>query len=459
MFHRICLFLFVLALSVIPFMACSPFLDIDLSPQLIESENLLINEETAQSAVNGVYTHMRTGNPWIANGAAAIYGGLAADELHPSAENAIYLPFYRNVLSADNSTIGSSLWSPGYQTIFRCNTLLAGLRQNNPLDEEVQNRLLGELLTSRAFLYTYLAGFFENIPLVLSADYTVTATLPQSEFQEVMQQVADDLREARMRFGKPEMAVTKTRPTYWAATALLARISLYLGHYDDAATLASEVIDAGWYRLSNELAEVFSKGGDETIWEIAPPNGTGNTPQGSAFLPASPNSLSPILLTPGLIESFESKDERLIQWIGYSEVAGEKEYYPRKYRQPQFGQTFEYLVVLRLAELYLLRAEARFMDGDYANAVADLNIIRERAGATLITDFETVELLWSAIVKERRQELFAEWGHRWFDMRRWGIIDEVMKAANTDWQPEYALFPIPERQLEYNYTLIQNPGY
>ena len=456
--HKV--FLVAKLMLLLPFLTqCNSFLDIPPSPQLIESEALLSNEATAQSAVNSVYTSMRSLAPSILNGAAAIFAGLAGDELKPSVENQIYAAFYQNTLTADNNTIGSNFWTPAYQIIFRCNALIEKLQENNALKENVRNRLLGELLTARALVNTYLVGFFGRIPLVLTSDYTINATLPQSEYNEVMLQVVDDLETARRYFGVPSSAEPKIRPSYWAATALLARISLEIGAYDLAVAYADEITNSGMYQLSSDLGNLFSIGNDETIWEIAPPYGTDNTPLGYAFISQSPNYFSPILLREELVNIFEPGDKRLTDWINCLEIDGTMGCSPSKYKHYQIGQTFEYLVVFRLAEQYLIRAEAHFMNGSYENALEDLNVIRSRAGLDKVSDLPTEGELWGLVVNERRRELFAEWGHRWFDIRRWGMLDDIKKGENPNWKSEYALFPIPEQQLNNNYNLIQNPGY
>lgn len=450
-----------IAIAAIAFFCsgCDSFLSIGLSPQLIESADLTTDITTAQSAVDGIYTYMRSANPMITNGAPAIYGGLAADELRPSADNAIYGPFYENAILPDNSYIASQLWSPAYNMLYRCNSLIAQMEASMALPGTARNRLVAELIVARAFQYVYLTGFFGGVPLVLTPDYTINATLPRVDDVEILRHLAADLQRAQQLFLDGEALATKTRPTYWAATALLARISLYLGDHEGAIRYSSDVIANGPFRLSADLETVFGIGGPETIWEIAPPNNTGNTPEGGAFLPGSVSTLSPLLLTDAVVRAFEPGDGRLAQWVGRTGEGSGTVYYPRKYRYPQPGATFEYSVVLRMAEQYLIRAEAYLAEGAVEDARRDLNALRGRAEATLLRDGMDAGALRDTLRTERQRELFAEWGHRWFDLRRWGIIDDVMPQAKVGWQSHQALFPIPENQLFYNYRLTQNPGY
>lgn len=436
---------------------CDAFLDVPISPQLIESGHVLANERTAQSAVDGVYADMRAGNPRFVNGAISIYAGLAADELSPTTEQPTYMPFYRHELFPNNSHIRSQLWNPAYQNIYRCNTLIAGLRENNTLPEGVKSNFIGQLLVSRALQYIYLGGLFGDVPLVLIPDYTVNAVMGQTVYEDILHQASADLREAREQLpagAKP----SKIRPTYWAATALLSRVSLYLGDYEAAIRLASEVIE-GPFILHPDLDGLFLIDGPETIWEIAAPQPTGNSPDGSAFLPSSPTRLPPIQLTDAVVSAFGPDDLRFTHWVGTSLIGPEPTYYPRKYTYRQIGPTHEYMVVLRLAEQYLIRAESHLAVGRKDLARADLNVLRGRAGISSLGESISGNALQTELRNERLRELFSEWGHRWFDLRRWGIIDETMGAAKPKWEPYMALFPLPEDQLRYNYKLTQNPGY
>ncbi len=99
------------------------------------------------------------------------------------------------------------------------------------------------------------------------------------------------------------------------------------------------------------------------------------------------------------------------------------------------------------------------MLNDIATAKESLNMVRSRAG-TAGVNLSTTDGMLTALEKERQTELFAEWGHRWFDLKRSSKADEVlgMRKAPT-WQATDALYPIPNSQIESNPALVQNPGY
>src|SRR5699024_9402333 len=122
------------------------------------------------------------------------------------------------------------------------------------------------------------------------------------------------------------------------------------------------------------------------------------------------------------------------------------------------GDSEEYSMVLRLAELYLIRAEAYAKRDSPQLALDDLNSIRNRAG---LVDWTIAEVsdIEQMVLDERRRELFSEWGHRWLDLRRFGKIDEVLGQKKPTWQPHAKLLPIPEQDILRNHFLTQNPGY
>jgi hypothetical protein len=122
----------------------------------------------------------------------------------------------------------------------------------------------------------------------------------------------------------------------------------------------------------------------------------------------------------------------------------------------------EYTVVLRLAEQYLIRAEARAQQGNLLDAQADLNIIRSRAGLS-DRSINNVDLLLTAIMHERQVELFSEWGHRWLDLKRTNTVNAVMSVITPQkggtWSSNWAWFPIPQSEIRTNVKLKQNLGY
>jgi hypothetical protein len=134
---------------------------------------------------------------------------------------------------------------------------------------------------------------------------------------------------------------------------------------------------------------------------------------------------------------------------------------PYKYRiKGGTTDAAEYNVVFRLAEQYLIRAEANAHNGKINDAVADINVIRNRAGLPPVTNGIGLDSCLSIIMQERRKEFFTEWGHRWFDLKRTNRIDTELKLSKADeWQTHDRLYPIPLLEMQANPSLIQNDGY
>lgn len=116
-------------------------------------------------------------------------------------------------------------------------------------------------------------------------------------------------------------------------------------------------------------------------------------------------------------------------------------------------------MVLRLAEQYLIRAEARAQQNNLAGAAADLNAIRQRAGLEPLPDNLDKAAMLLAVEQERRIELFAEWGHRWFDLRRTGRSLAVLSPIKPDLTATDLWYPIPLSAINTNPFLTQNEGY
>jgi hypothetical protein len=174
------------------------------------------------------------------------------------------------------------------------------------------------------------------------------------------------------------------------------------------------------------------------------------------------------VLTDSLLSSFEANDKRR-QWIRTDTINGVAYHSPFKYRRNDTQQPFtEYNTVLRLAEQVLIRAEARIMQNNLSGAADDLNLLRARASLAAVGPFTSQSSAMAALEHERRIELFAEWGHRWFDLNRWPAqspaqytirADEVMSSCKHPWNLTAKLWPIPADQLVLNPMLIQNAGY
>ena len=217
-----------------------------------------------------------------------------------------------------------------------------------------------------------------------------------------------------------------------------------------------------WIVKTFYRTNMFLKNSKETLWQLKLGDNPVNTYEALqliiSFIPTQG-----MALTDGLLNTFEPNDLRFEHWTD-SITSGDgltTLYYAHKYKATQNTTTEpeEYPIVFRLAEQYLIRAEARAHLGNIPGAKEDINHIRNRAGLGDTPANSKVTLI-DAIVQERRVELFTEQGHRWFDLNRWELSDDLLSPLKSGWRNTDVLFPIPEGELELNPNLKpQNLGY
>jgi hypothetical protein len=321
---------------------------------------------------------------------------------------------------------------------------------------------MGEALFIRALLHFYLVNIFGDVPYITQTDYKKNSTVSRTPTPEVYQNCTRDLENAIAVL--PDAAATsdmeRVRPNKSTAQALLARVYLYNKSYPEAANMASAVLNQeGLYGLEQNIAKVFLIGSKETIWQLQSGNAGVNTAESSFFtFTSGPPPL--VSLSDNLVNSFGSDDLRKSNWIKTISKGTSTWYHAYKYKENKSTSVSkEYSIVFRLAEQYLIRAEARAEQGDLIGAKEDLNKIRHRGGLSDISALSQQEIL-DAILQERRWELFTERGQRFFDLKRAGKLDSTLTGLKLGWNTTDILFPIPEGELSANPNLRpQNPGY
>jgi hypothetical protein len=443
---------------VILFLSCKKFVEVAPPKNELITSTVFSDDQTATSAIVGIYNRMMNGNLVFANGGMSLYPGLSADEIYRTSPGGEIDQFTNNAITLSNSINNSSFWARAYPLIYQANACVEGLTNSTSLNAGIKNQLLGEAKFSRAFCYFYLVNLYGDVPLVLSTDYRENAVLPRTSIIQVYQQIVTDLQESKNLL-KPDYPTSDpVRPNKWAATALLARVYAYQKNWASAETQASEVINSGMYNLVSNLNAIFLANSPEAIWQLIPPAGFRNTSEGSTFIPTSATARPTYALTNFLLNAFDSGDMRKTLWLGSRILSGQTYYYPAKYKVRSSSTITEYNMVIRFAELYLIRAEARARQNNISGTQSDLNVIRKRAGLPNTTA-STQPTLLLAIEHERQIELFTEWGHRWFDLKRTGRADPVLGVEKPGWQTTDALYPIPFSEIQKNVFLTQNPGY
>jgi len=457
----------VIALIVFSFLSCEDFLDIEAPKHKIVSENVFNDDETAISTMTGIYNELfRSAFSGGWENSVTILSGLSSDNLKPIRANDLSLQEFSEYNIQPNNDRNLSLWSSAYNILYMTNSLLEGVNASENLTEDVRNTLIGEAKVVRAFTNFYLVNLYGNVPLILSTDYRENSLAVRSDSNEIYEQIIVDLTEAEQLLKETYRDNDRTRVNRYTALALLARVHLYQENWEQAEQFSAEVIaQSGTYEIMEDPNQVFLANSQEAIWQISPIGRGGPlafTNEGSVFLFLSfAPSLTKVSLSENLVESFEVEDLRLLNWIGLNQNTGN--YYPYKYKdRSSVGEISEYSMVLRLAEQYLIRAEARAKQENLSDAIADIDVIRKRAGLPLISENNAEvnkEELLLIIMDERRKELFTEWGHRWLDLKRTNRAADFLNPLSDDWENTDVVYPIPAQERMKNPNLNQNPGY
>jgi hypothetical protein len=449
----------VFVLLMITSVSCEQFVKIDPPKTQLINTVVFENDATATAALVGIYSKiMGSTASTFGSGRITLVGGLSADELTDFSNDPDQVAVNKNSLQASNNSV-TTLWNFAYQNIYTTNSVLEGLTNSTGVTPLVSQQLQGEAKFLRAFFHFYLTNLFGDVPYIKTTDYSTNAVVGRTPQAEVYQQIITDLLDAQSLLTDAYATADRVRPNKSTATALLARAYLYTQDWANAELQAATIINSGTYTLVINPANVFLKNSSEAIWQLLPIISGDNTIEGLTFIPTTGSTPSNVGVTDSLRNAFEALDSRKTSWIGSTTVAGVTYYFPYKYKVKAAAAITEYYMVFRLAEQYLIRAEAAAQQNDIAQAVSDLNVIRSRAGLSALSSSITQAQCLAAVAKERRIELCAEWGHRWFDIKRTGRADAVLGPIKSAWKSTAALFPIPQTQLANDQTMTQNPGY
>lgn len=453
----------VLVMSV--FTGCN-LLDLEPVSQ-ITSDQAFSNLNNAEGAVNGMYNNVQTSYQWRVQVISDVASDMsqqidtwdaliAADEFNLSIDNSeiedLYTSFYRNIDIANNII-----------------TYVA----NMDIEQATKDDLIGQAYFVRGLSYFDLARFFGGFPHVYGEMGVVIALepsegiseedfRPRSSLAETYAQVESDLLQALSLLPetRSSASLSREKATKPAARALLARYYLYNQQWDLAAQYATDAIANR--PLNVPFATIFSaENTEESLFELQ----FNNVDVGGLrrwYFPSTLSARGGCALHEATYEMITANpDDARASLIARNPVTGT--YYPTKWSDPQDGDNFQ---LLRMAEQYLIRAEARAEMGNVAGAVEDLNVVRNRAGVAPTTASGRAELL-DAILAERLLEFVGE-GQRWFDVIRRGLGTTVFSniTRTNGSQPSYSLsspgrqvFPIPSVEMRANTNLIQNEAY
>lgn len=450
-------------------LSCEEYVDVGTPNYKVVSATVFSNDETAMAAVSGIYNELAKAD--FSRGylySVTVLAGMSPDIFEvASSTDTRYGPFQQNDISpigSDDASANYRLWSSAYNMVYMANSVLEGTNSSKTISKETKDRAGGQALFIRAFIYFYLTNLYGDIPLVLTTDYQENSGMAEDPVADIYEQIASDLDLAMGLLSETDQYQDseRTNVTLYAAMALRARVHLFQQEWELAEELSGRVMaQASLFGIMNDLDQVFLANSREAIWQISPlGRGVSATYTGEGYMFRGNNS-SPVKLSDTFLASLRTGDKRLSDWTGFN--TSREFHYPQKYKDGNSrNNVTEYSMVLRLAEQYLIRAEARTQQGKLSGAIEDLDKIRQRAGLEPIAETDPnigKEDLLAAIMDERKWELFSEWGHRWLDLKRTGRATEVLKPIKPFWQGTDVLFPIPGEEREKNPNLGQNDGY
>lgn len=493
--------IFTTVLLLLNFFSCNSFLAED--PRAILSpENYFKTEDEIKAGVNGLYTSFYNGVYYGEYGIDRFYT-YCADEIEPSRAGTGGLAQLCNYIIDEDHEALQATWKCFYQQIYNANMLMSSFADNENIREEAKNQFMGEALFLRSLAYYHLTNIYGNVPYYRDAlSLEEIQTLGRFDKNVIRTEILKDLQKAQDFLVGSYTGNDLGRASKWAAATLMVKIYLIQQNWKAARDKAVEIITNSPHRLLDNFADLFAKTdgfNDESILQavftkdINPGTKINHFTPRIQDEPKSAKDRSALtaalaarnegfngggLAIPmgDLVDKFPLDDLRrpmtvVTNYLGYNLKFP---YMPKKWNldvinSPKSNHGDDY-VIFRLADVYLMAAEAENELNGPANAYQYINKVRERA-------FEpdkplsglTQQQFRQAIYDERRWELAGE-GHRKMDLIRWGILVDVVRnlkdntyTPEANIQPHHIMWPVPGDELRMNPALLEsdptNNGY
>lgn len=444
-------FYILILLSLVSF-SCEDLLN-PKPVDLITDDQVLKDAASARTVLTSAYRDLANlGAPKI------IAGDFTADNLIHNGTFTQYREISSKDMSASNAS-ASGLWGVIYGMSYVVSFLYEGLPALD-LPETDYEQLTAAASFLRAYAYFVGAYTFGGIPIVTTTQVDVNRDIPRATLQETLDFVESELLYALDKL--PEESFNSGEVTNGAVKALLARHYLFLGNWSEAEKYATDVIDGNGtkaYILEEDFSDAVSDFSMESILEVVysandNPGTSTNFSINNLFV--GRREIIPSIEMVLALQNDGGNRNVMIEFDGANARGSDNGWTVVRYGP------FDNIQLFRLAEMYLIRAEARAELNNISganSAESDLNIIRERAGVPLIQGTSKNQMLL-AIENERRLELCFE-GHRWYDLVRTGRAQAVMEEFTSNWTSKDELWPIPLREITNNPALkdAQNPGY
>lgn len=513
----------LIAAQAVGFSSCTDWLE--LSPEnTIPLEDYWKSKEDVESALTGCYMSLRsTSNSML------LWGEIRADMLIPNRLDNDWNLIRRGEVSSSNKFCS---WDGVYTCINNCNLLLDqsmnAFNNDESFTEDLLHEYQAQAIAIRSLCYFNLVRTFGDVPFPRSGyiNNAQDLSMAKTAGSEILTAVAADLQQIvddfwiPTRYSNTDVTQNKGYMTRYAVLALLADIYLWQEQYQQCADICNEIISSGQFALMPILKafEVTTEG--DTISYVAPSSVAeyfdavyvdGNSVESifelqfdrenlnsfynnfvSGTCTMVPNSEHLVdIFTPTELEGFERT------WVDARESMAARMGTAWKWAAPNFDATITRAssdmdnnhIIYRLAQIYLMRAEALCQLGIaqgsqelLAEALELVEVVRDRAGATATTALEVIgdidgKALEAHILDEEAREFMYE-GKRWFDVVRnakrnnyananylmqivpYSVIADKSFSVQVKYKdPNSWYMPLPESNIETNSLLVQNPFY
>ncbi|WP_116105282.1 RagB/SusD family nutrient uptake outer membrane protein [Lewinella sp. IMCC34191] len=460
-----------LGMGLFCFSACSDEFLEQTPQQSLSIDNAVEDLNSLNAAVNGLYSRMQGAN--IYGWDLPLIPDLRADNAYISSKNAgRFLGFDEYGLTDGNGRVASE-WSSHYAVVVNASNIITRVPETTFLSSEQDeaNQLLGEAYAIRGLNYWNLLRLFAppyssdggasaGVPFNNEGTTGEIVTPARESVAAGYAQVTADL-EAAIGLMTED---TDGRFSVNGARALLAKVKLYEEDWTEAEAMATSVIESGDYTLYASADEWFgswgSVFGSEDIFALSfsPTDNSGTNSIGGII---DQDGYGDVLATEDLFEAYSETDYRRQFLIRGDRADGEKDaLFPEgKYPEGETGE--DYVKILRLSDIYLIRAEARAELDDESGAIADLTAVAAKRDAAFSGDDLSGDDLIDAILDERRKELAFE-GDRVFDLMRrqrsWTKY-RTFETEEVSWNNPQLINPIPRAELDNNPNITQNDDY
>lgn len=486
--------LIVLALAVLS-TSCNQELDIEPLSQET-SDNAYATGSQLEAALTGAYESFQSAQYYIWD--HIIFQDVRSDNNYAGGDNPDIFQFDKFTVVPTNPRL-FTMWSNIYNAISKSNLVMEKAPDitENLIDER-RTQIIGEAHFLRAYHYFTLVKNFGGVPLQLETIKTVDPSKlqkPRNTVAEVYEQIVKDLNTALNdlpdSYGN-DPSVNKARATKGAANALLAKVYAQMSEpdYQKVLDYCNAVINSpAGYSLMDDYNDLFDGNhynNQESIIEI---QFLGKDEGNYAPSLQLPNSITGTgyrkFITPShdLIDAYDSEGDEVRKnasvifenspWVDeyWGNAINSSIPFTYKWRQSAGGASPDDEYLLRLGDIILLKAEALNELGQIAKAAIEVNKIRNRVNLDDLTApaTDSKESMRNAILKERRLELAFE-SKRWDDLVRYNKAIKVMNNVDdidlrTGQPVDYKvtekdlLLPIPQKEINRNPNLEQNPGY